>query len=669
MSRTSVCPGRAVLQRLLEGSLSGPELAAIEHHLGTCDACQTRLDGMASGGLNLQGQMRNLRREPAPESPGLKRVIGVLKDELEPDMDATSTTVSAPPEILGFLDPSDAPGDIGKLGPYRVQEVLGQGGMGIVLKAFDPTLHRAVAIKILAPQLATSSSARQRFAREARAAAAIRNEHVVAIHSVDEWKGLPYLVMEYIPGSSLQARIDRSAPLDLNSVLRIGTQAATGLAAAHAQGLVHRDIKPSNILLENCVERVKITDFGLARAVDDASLTQSGVVAGTPLFMAPEQARCETIDHRADLFSLGAVLYAMCTGRSPFRATTTFGELKRVCDDTHRPVQEVNPDVPNWLSQIIDRLLAKDREDRYQTANEVVDVLGNHLARRQRGNGESLESRSPHVQQMVAAVDDVGPAKGHHRHRRWLEIVGSVIVVLAGLFVIAEATGVTNVVNSVANVLGLRKQKALFVIHLSDPELRVLFNGQPLTPGVVIHSLAMVPAGYLVEVFRGEVRITSKWFDLKPGMMAELEVMKDGALNFEYDGPIRSPLPRLPRTKTGKNSMDLDTRRFGPDGRPIGTYRRWQPNQAERTEVPRPVQNTVEQRKLLEGIRSDNDAMALLKQIKATTEELEHTKATARNGDDPALVAAQKRLEKLTKEYNDRVYAISEEIRQSTQSQ
>ena len=314
--------------------------------------------------------------------------------------------------------------------------------MGVVLKAFDPTLHRSVAIKVLAPQLATSSSARQRFAREARAAAAIRNEHVVAIHSVDEWKGLPYLVMEFIPGSSLQARIDRTAPLDLNSILRIGMQAAAGLAAAHAQGLVHRDIKPSNILLENCVERVKITDFGLARAVDDASLTQSGVVAGTPLFMAPEQARCEAIDHRADLFSLGAVLYAMCTGRSPFRASTTLGVLKRVCDDTHRPVREVNPDVPDWLSAIIDRLLAKDREDRYQTAEEVVEVLGTQLARCPAGERESLKTRQ------LGAADCLPrwmmlASQGAHLRRRWLELAGYLVVLLAGLFVITEATGVT----------------------------------------------------------------------------------------------------------------------------------------------------------------------------------------------------------------------------------
>src|SRR5581483_10498584 len=126
----------------------------------------------------------------------------------------------------------------------------------------------------------------------------------------------------YIPGCSLQDRLDRQGPLELKEILRIGMQVAAGLSAAHAQGLVHRDIKPANILLEHGVERVKITDFGLARTIDDASLTASGVIAGTPQYMAPEQARGEGVDHRSDLFSLGSVLYAMCTGHSPFRAET-----------------------------------------------------------------------------------------------------------------------------------------------------------------------------------------------------------------------------------------------------------------------------------------------------------------------------------------------------------
>src|SRR5262249_6741284 len=149
---------------------------------------------------------------------------------------------------------------------------------------------------------------------------------------------------------------------------------------AHAQGLIHRDVKPANILLENGVERVKLTDFGLARAVDDASLTQSGVLAGTPLYMAPEQASGEAVDHRADLFSLGSVLYAMCTGRPPFRAPGTLAVLKRVCEDTPRPIREINPEVPDWLAEIITRLHAKDPALRFPSAAAVGELLGKRLA-------------------------------------------------------------------------------------------------------------------------------------------------------------------------------------------------------------------------------------------------------------------------------------------------
>src|SRR5205823_5906189 len=211
-------------------------------------------------------------------------------------------------EALGFLAPATKPGVLGRLGHYEVLDVIGRGGMGIVLRGFDETLHRVVAIKVMAAQLASSGAARKRFTREAQAAAAVSHDHIVTIHAVEEGSS-PYMVMQYVPGVSLQQRLDREGPLQLPEILRIGTQTASGLAAAHAQGLIHRDIKPANILLENGVQRVKITDFGMARAVAEASLTQSGVVAGTPQYMAPEQARGETVDHRADLFSLGSVLY------------------------------------------------------------------------------------------------------------------------------------------------------------------------------------------------------------------------------------------------------------------------------------------------------------------------------------------------------------------------
>ena len=191
---------------------------------------------------------------------------------------------------LSFLQPSEKPGSLGRLAHYEVLEVLGNGGFGTVVKAFDEKLHRFVAIKLMSPLLAATSAARKRFLREARSAAAVRHENVIAIYAVED-QPIPYLVMEYIAGRTLQQKLDATGPLELLEVLRIGRQIAAGLAAAHAMGLIHRDIKPGNILLEDGVEHVKITDFGLARAADDASITQSGFIAGTPMYMAPEQAR------------------------------------------------------------------------------------------------------------------------------------------------------------------------------------------------------------------------------------------------------------------------------------------------------------------------------------------------------------------------------------------
>src|SRR5262249_51642112 len=173
------------------------------------------------------------------------------------------------------------------------------------------------AIKLLSPAYAANGSARKRFIREAQAVAAVKSEHIIGIYDVQKDAQPPYLVMELIDGISLQDKLDKHGPLGVKEILRIGMQIAEGLAAAHKHGKVHRDIKPANILLENGVERVKITDFGLARAVDDASVTQSGTVAGTPMYMSPEQAEGLPIDKRSDLFSLGTVLYAMCTGHSP----------------------------------------------------------------------------------------------------------------------------------------------------------------------------------------------------------------------------------------------------------------------------------------------------------------------------------------------------------------
>jgi eukaryotic-like serine/threonine-protein kinase len=370
------CPEVECWQALLNDSIADAEQRQrLERHLEMCPTCQQRFERGAGRGHPLL-QLARALGDPtvAPADPTLVQVMQRLHEAPSPLHAGAEQPVD-----LYFLSPSERPDLLGTLGDYEVQEVIGQGGMGVVLKAFEPALHRHVAIKVLSPLLAGSATARLRFTREAKAAAAVSHDHVVVVHGVHD-SGLPYLVMEYVAGESLQERLDRLGPLEPVEIVRIGLQTACGLAAAHKQGLIHRDIKPANLLLEKGLARVTITDFGLARAGDDIGLTQHGVVTGTPEHMAPEQARGEIVDPRADLFSLGCVLYAMATGVPPFRAATTVAVLRQVCDETPRPVRELNPDIPAWLEAFIARLLEKPPADRFQSAVEVAQLLEGYLA-------------------------------------------------------------------------------------------------------------------------------------------------------------------------------------------------------------------------------------------------------------------------------------------------
>jgi serine/threonine protein kinase len=318
-----------------------------------------------------------------------RQIEGLLRAHDRPDglLDrAAADHLAADADVdLHFLAPPTRPDSLGRLGHYEILDVVGKGAMGVVLRAFDEKLHRIVAVKVLADALAGSKDARQRFVREARAAAAVSHDHVVGIYAVEDAGPVPYLVMQFVGGRTLQDKIDQTGPLPLAETLRIGLQIAEGLAAAHRHGLVHRDIKPANILLENGVERVKITDFGLARTAADASLTASGFLVGTPAYMSPEQADGQPIDHRSDLFSIGSVLYAMCSGHAPFRAGSAMAVLRRVCDETPRPLRDVNPAIPDWLAAVVAKLQAKRPADRYGSAAEVAAVLSRRLAELQSG--------------------------------------------------------------------------------------------------------------------------------------------------------------------------------------------------------------------------------------------------------------------------------------------
>ena len=361
------------LGELLEGDehveSNNPE---ITQHLESCTHCQGRLARFAANAEQWNEAVRWLSIG-SDEDP-------LVAESIKARELWKSPIVWSDAMIHALLSTPRHPEMLGRIGRYDVDRLIGSGGMGVVFKAHDIDLNRPVAIKLLAPHLANSGVARKRFTREARAAAAVVDDHVVPIYNVETDDEHSYLVMKYINGGSLQQRIDRDGPLEVCEVLRIGMQTAKGLAAAHAQGLIHRDVKPSNILLDEGVDRALLTDFGLARATDDASLTHSGFHPGTPHYMSPEQVRGEAIDARSDLFCLGTTMYAMCTGHPPFRADSTYTVLHRVTHDEPRPIQECNPQLPGWLCSIVTKLMSKRPDGRFASAHEVADLLEKCLA-------------------------------------------------------------------------------------------------------------------------------------------------------------------------------------------------------------------------------------------------------------------------------------------------
>ena len=247
---------------------------------------------------------------------------------------------------LSFLGSPQAADEIGRLNGYRVLRILGEGGMGMVLEAEDIRLKRRVALKVMKPEVAKKELNRQRFVREAEAAAKVEHDHIVPIFQVGEENGVPFIAMPFLKGEPLDARLKRGR-MEMPEIIQIGRQIAEGLAVAHEQGLLHRDIKPGNIWLEEIrtserasraekqqTYRVRILDFGLARLSGDSEhLTQSGTILGTPSYMAPEQARGREVDFRVDLWSLGCILYEMTTGQRPFNGRDTMAIISALALD------------------------------------------------------------------------------------------------------------------------------------------------------------------------------------------------------------------------------------------------------------------------------------------------------------------------------------------------
>jgi eukaryotic-like serine/threonine-protein kinase len=365
------CPDTEVLGRVLAGSLLEPEGTVVIAHVGSCPRCQDALEQLSD-----DPELRRWKAAAAQtlygssSNPWVGRVVAALR-----------TAGSGIPELsYAFLGPPDQPGDLGSLGTYRVLDELGRGGMGIVLRGHDAALDRAVAIKVLRPDLA-SGPTRDRLLHEAQAAARFKHDHVVSVYAVAMTPdGLPYIVMEYLAGPTLAQRITASPALGLREAAELAAQVADGLAAAHQAGLVHRDVKPSNIMLDPATGRAKLLDFGLARLAERCSgLTQEGLVAGTPVYMSPEQARGQPrLDGRTDVYSLGMTLYEALTGEVPFRGKPHL-VLQQVLADEPRPPRQLNDSVPRDLETICLKAMAKEPARRYQTAADLALELRRFL--------------------------------------------------------------------------------------------------------------------------------------------------------------------------------------------------------------------------------------------------------------------------------------------------
>jgi serine/threonine protein kinase/Leucine-rich repeat (LRR) protein len=442
--------------------------------------------------------------------PGL-----LLMEKYRPAAQSQAAGAGREQIALDFLAPAQAPGELGRLGVYRIIEVLGSGGMGIVFEAEDTHLGRTVALKVMKPQAAAMPGARQRFLREARAAATLEHENVVTIYQVGEEGGVPFLAMQRLRGISLEERL-HAGRLDVAELLRLGIQIARGLAAAHARGLIHRDIKPSNIWLESNetaeevnglgAARVKILDFGLVRAVeDDARLTARGAIVGTPTYMAPEQAEGQAVDHRSDLFSLGVVLYRMATGTTPFRGRSVLAALASLASDHPRPPGEFNPDLQPALTSLIMQLLSKDPAKRPASAREVGDRL-----------------------QAIAASRESGRSRSKWRRRAFVAAL-----LLAGSIPLAYLCG--------GPIVRYATKKGVLVVQLDDPTVQVTVkqDGLVVQDRTTQREFVLNAGDGLVDVFEpgSGLKIGTQRFTLTRGGKETIAVQLEKAAPKAIAGP------------------------------------------------------------------------------------------------------------------------------------
>jgi serine/threonine protein kinase len=536
MHETAFCPTADEYRRLAWGQAQPLEAEPLLTHLESCEGC-----GRLFGSIPEHDPLADLiRHAGARLDVGVSKSIAQLIDRLSrlglesaaaPGAMAHGLTptqilpeVGEPPArgLYNWLDPPEAEGELGRLGSYRVLQVLGVGRMGIVFRSEDPDLERIVALKAMLPTLACREGARHRFLREARATASIRHDHIVSVYQVGEDRGVPFLAMEFLEGETLEVRLEHEGKLPVGEILRIGREMALGLSAAHRRGLIHRDIKPANVWLEAETGRVKVLDFGLVRAAGALSeLTQDGAIVGTPAYMSPEQAQGRDVDHRCDLFSLGCVLYRMATGEPPFSGTDTISTLLAISTYMPPPPAQVEAGLPPTLSELIMDLLAKAPAKRPSSAQVVAETL------------EQL-ARPPAIGQSAPKTMN---------RRRWLIPAGlATCLVLTGLALLWAG-----------GAFRLSTKEGVIVLEDLPPNAEVLVDGATAT-------VKSGPDGkcFEVQVAPGERSLLIK----AAGFKAKTQ---DVTLSTGERKPIRIHLePSPPQTPEGSNRAASHGERESP---------------------------------------------------------------------------------------------------------
>jgi eukaryotic-like serine/threonine-protein kinase len=402
-------------------------------------------------------------------------------------------------------------------GQYELECEIGRGGMGVVYRALDLRLDRPVAIKTLPPHLAGDAIVRERFLREARTAGRLSHQNIVPIHRADELGGQVFFVMGYIDGASLAQRIRERARLDPSEVVRILIDVASALGYAHEHGVIHRDVKAENILIESGSGRALVTDFGIARLAEASPLTATGQVLGTVYYLSPEQVTGDGVDARSDIYSLGIVGYFALSGRFPFDASLASAVLIAHVNKAAPPLHEVAPHVPRALTDIVDRCLAKDPADRFQSCFELRDALAA-------------------IEKSVLADADVHAANGGTAARHVLVSDTEAQEILQRA---ADLQAVTGLQPRAAPVVGTRDPQRHVsetsghrLVNVRDAAVEAGISAQYVDHALLEHGLT--PQGYrgdapIVVADRG--REPSKWAGSR--VRFEYEVVVDGEMPLE----------------------------------------------------------------------------------------------------------------------------------------